>query len=250
VALAGPVAILAGEHWRLAWAGFVVIAVVVGVSATRLAPPRDDGALRRPQLSPSWFFCPRSRPLLLSAVLIGAGSSVWWVFSVDAMQNAGMSATPARVVYAVCGAACLLGSLSGMAFDRFGLRTTYLASTVLLAMSLALLGAATADLVAALVAATLFGAFYAAVIAAHGVWSAEVFDEHPAAGLAAVSTALTIGTLIGPTVAGILIEHSGHAEALLAAAVAGFAALTFCPPSTRRRAALAEHRCSAAPVRP
>jgi len=117
-------------------------------------------------------------------------------------------------------------------------------------LGLALLGAATADLVAALVAATLFGAFYAAVIAAHGVWSAEVFDEHPAAGLAAVSTALTIGTLIGPTVAGILIEHSGHAEALLAAAVAGFAALTFCPPSTRRRAALAEHQCSAAPVRP
>jgi predicted MFS family arabinose efflux permease len=250
VVLAGPVAILAGDQWRVAWASFVVIAVVAGIGATRLAPSRDDVTLRRPQLSPSWFFCPRSRPLLLSAVLVGAGSSVWWVFSVDALRHAGTTATPARAVYAVCGAAMLLGSVSGFAFDRLGLRASYLGSTLLLGVSLGLLGAATADLVAALVAATLFGACYAAVIAAHGVWSAQVFEEHPAAGLAAVSTALTLGTLAGPAVAGVIIEHSGHAVALASAAVIGGAALPFCPPSARRRAALANHNCAAAPVRP
>jgi predicted MFS family arabinose efflux permease len=250
VALAGPVAILAGDHWRLAWASFVVIAVIAGVAATRLAPARADAPLRRPQLSPSWFFCPLSRPLLLSAVLVGAGSSVWWVFSVDAMQHAGMAATSTRVVYAVCGAACLLGSLSGFAFERLGLRGSYLGSAVLLAVSLGLLGAATADLLAALVAATLFGAFYAAVVAAHGVWSARVFEQHPAAGLAAVSTALTIGTLIGPTLAGVVIDRSGHALALVGAAVISALALPFCPPSARRRTVLAEHDCTAAPVRP
>ncbi|MFC7495864.1 MULTISPECIES: MFS transporter [unclassified Nocardioides] len=249
VVLAGPVAILAGDQWRLVWASFVVIAVVTGIAATRLAPARDDVPLRRPQLSPSWFLCPRSRPLLVSAVLIGAGSSVWWVFNVDAMQQAGMAATPARIVYAVCGAAMLLGSLSGVAFERLGLRITYLGSTALLGLSLALLGAATADVAAALVASALFGAFFAAVIAAHGVWSARVFDEHPAAGLAAVSTALTLGTLVGPIVAGVLIDHSGHATALAIAAVTCGAALPFCPPSRRRRVALAGHECTAAPVR-
>jgi predicted MFS family arabinose efflux permease len=250
VVLAGPVAILAGDQWRLAWTSFVVIAVVAGVAAMRLAPPRDDVSLRRPQLSPSWFFCPRSRPLLLSAVLVGAGSSVWWVFSVDAMQHAGIAVTPARVVYAVCGAAMLLGSVSGFAFERLGLRPSYLGSTLLLGISLALLGAATADLVAALVAAALFGACFAAVIAAHGVWSAQVFDEHPAAGLAAVSTALTLGTLAGPALAGVIIDHSGHALALASAAAISGAALPFCPPSARRRSALAKHDCAAAPVRP
>jgi predicted MFS family arabinose efflux permease len=175
---------------------------------------------------------------------------VWWVFSVDAMQHAGMSATAARVVYAVCGAACLLGSLSGFAFERLGLRSSYLGSTLLLAGSLALLGAATADPVAALVAAALFGTFYAVVIAAHGVWSAQVFEEHPAAGLAAVSTALTVGTLVGPTAAGAVIDGSGHSLALAGAAAITAAALPFCPPSARRRAALAEHSCAAAPVRP
>lgn len=250
VVVAGPVAILAGDRWRLVWASFVVIAVVAGVAATRLVPPRDDVTLRRPQLSPSWFFCPRSRDLLLSSVLVGAGSSVWWVFSVDALQHAGVSATQARAAYAVCGAAMLLGSVSGLAFERLGLRPSYLGSTLLLGISLGLLGAATADLVAALVAATLFGACFAAVVAAHGVWSAQVFEEHPAAGLAAVSTALTLGTLIGPAAAGVLIQHSGHPLALAGAAVITAAALPFCPPTARRRAALAKHDCTAAPVRP
>jgi predicted MFS family arabinose efflux permease len=153
-------------------------------------------------------------------------------------------------VYAVCGAAMLLGSFSGFAFERLGLRPSYLGSTLLLGVSLGLLGAAHADLVVALVAAALFGAFYAAVIAAHGVWSAQVFEQHPAAGLAAVSTALTLGTLVGPAVAGVMIDRSDHALALAGAAVISCAAVPFCPPSARRRAALATHHCAAARVRP
>jgi predicted MFS family arabinose efflux permease len=250
VVLAGPVAILAGDQWRAAWASFVVIAVAAGVAATRLAPPRADVPMRRPQLSLSWFLCPRSRPLLLSAIMVGAGSSVWWVFSVDAMQHAGIAATPARVVYAVCGAAMLLGSFSGFAFERLGLRPSYLGSTLLLGVSLGLLGAAHADVVVALVAAALFGAFYAAVIAAHGIWSAQVFEQHPAAGLAAVSTALTLGTLVGPAAAGVIIDRGDHVLALASAAVISCAAVPFCPPSARRRAALAKHHCAAAQVRP
>ncbi len=250
VALAGPIAIVAGDQWRFAWGGFVVLAVATGVVATRLAPGRPADSLRRPQLSLGWFFCPRSGPLLISAVLVGAGSSVWWAFSVDAMQSAGLGTTPARVVYAVCGAAMLLGSVSGLAFARVGLRAGYLGAVVLLAGSLALLAAATSDLRAALMAAVLFGAFFAAVIAAQGIWSAQVFATHPAAGLAAYSAALTIGTMLGPAVAGSAIQQGGHALALVGAAVATGAAVCFGPPSQRRRQELAEHRCQATPVRP
>ena len=154
VALAGPVAIVAGDQWRAAWVVFVVIAVAVGALSVLLAPARtSDEQLRRPQLSTSWFFCPRSRPLLVSAVLVGAGSSVWWAFSVDAMRSSGLDATSSRVVYAVCGAAMLLASFSGIVFARQGLRLSYLGSTALLAASLGLLALATANLAAVLVAA-------------------------------------------------------------------------------------------------
>ncbi len=252
VALAGPIAIVAGDQWRTEWAVFVVLAVAVGIMATIQAPARDGDRLRRPQLSVSWFFCPRSRPLLLSAVLVGAGSSTWWAFSVDAMRNAGLDATSARIVYAVCGAAMLLASVSGVVFERRGLRPSYLGSTALHAASLALQAFATSSLVAVLIAAVLFGAFYATVIAAHGIWSARVFSTHPAAGLAAVSTALTIGTLAGPVLAGLAIQYAGYAPALIGAAAVTILAIPFCPPTAERRKILAAHEdeCTAAPVKP
>ncbi|MDQ6851561.1 MAG: MFS transporter [Actinomycetota bacterium] len=250
VAIAGPIAIAAGDGWRLAWSVFVALAIVVGAVAVFLAPTRNSGQqLRRPQLSWTWFFCPKSRPLLISAVLIGTGSAVWWAFSVDALREAGVDATSARTVYAVCGAAGILASASGTVFARHGLRSGYLTACTLLAASLAVLGFATSHLVAALSAAVLFGIFYNSVIAAQGIWSSRVFADHPAAGLAAVNTALTVGTLIGPSIAGAVIAAAGFTTTLAAAAAVTLAALTFCPPTARRRHILSTHQCNAAPVR-
>jgi predicted MFS family arabinose efflux permease len=249
VAIAGPIAIAAGSDWRLAWMVFVALAVAAGVTAGLFAPAHHHERPRRPQLSWSWFLCPRSRPLLVSAVLIGAGSAVWWSFSVDALRHAGIDATPARIVYAVCGAAGILASASGGVFDRIGLRRGYLLACTLLAASLALLGTVATHLAAALVAAVLFGTFYNTAVAAQGIWSSRVFADHPAAGLAAVNTALTIGTLAGPSIAGTSITHLGYPTTLVAAAAVVLTALVFCPPTERRRRILAEHHCTAAPVR-
>ncbi|TDQ00204.1 MFS transporter [Labedaea rhizosphaerae] len=247
VALAGPIAITAGGQWRIAWLVFVALAVSAGIMAVSFAPRRPR-RLRRPQLSWTWFFCPRSRPLLLAAVLIGAGSAVWWTFCVDALRHAGIGPTTARVVYAVCGAAGIIASFSGAVLKGIGLRRGYLAACTLLAVSLALLGLVSAHLVAALGAAVLFGVFYVSVTAMQGIWSARVFADHPAAGLTAVNVALTLGTLTGPALAGVSIARFGFPATLVAAAVVIVAALPFCPPTARRKRILDEHVCTAAPV--
>lgn len=109
-----------------------------------------------------------------------------------ALRHAGINATPARIVYAVC----------GVASDH---------------------------LLAASAAAVLFGIFYNSVIAAQGIWSSRVFADHPSAGLAAINSALTIGTLAGPSIAGAAIARFGFRTSLVAAAVIA-AALGFCPP--------------------
>jgi len=264
VAIAGPIAIAAGDRWRTAWLAFTVLAVGAGVAAVLLAPGRDadrdadratgrdarrdTGRVQRPRLSWTWFFCPRSRPLLVSAVLVGAGSSVWWVFSVDALREAGMSATPAKILYATCGAASILASLSGAVVGRLGLRGGYLGACAPLAASLVLVGLATAQPVAATAAAIVFGIFYSAVVAVHGTWSTRVFADHPSAGLAAVNTALTIGTLLGPVLAGVTIQHTGYRTTLVGAGVTVLLALACCPPTARRKRILAAHRCTARPV--
>lgn len=249
VAVAGPIAVVAGGQWRLAWGGFVVLAVLAGVLAVRLAPAHEHRRLVRPQLSWTWFFCPRSRPLLCSAVVVGVTSSVWWAFGVDAMRSGGVDATSARVVYAACGVASVLASFSGSAYDRLGLRRGYLITCGLLAGSLAVFGLATDLVSAALLGAVAFGVFYCAIIAAQGIWSSRVFPDHPAAGLAAVNTALTVGTLLGPTLAGLALQQLGYGRTLVGAALLTVVALPFCPPTPEKAKALAAHECRAAPVR-
>ncbi|ALG10549.1 hypothetical protein AOZ06_29905 [Kibdelosporangium phytohabitans] len=229
VALAGPIAVVAGQNWRVAWLVFVALAIGVGFLAVLRTPSRRGIAGPSVKLNWSWFVCPRSGPLLASAVLVGLGSSVWWSFSVDAMREAGIATTWARIVYAVCGAASLLASLSGSVFTRLGLRAGYRIGVVLLAVALLLLGAGTGQLALVVIAAVLFGASYAAVVAAQGLWSAEVFAERPSAGLAAINTALTIGTIIGPATAGLLVGQVGYPVVLLAAAACCALGLTCAP---------------------
>jgi predicted MFS family arabinose efflux permease len=251
VAVAGPVAVGFGDQWRFAWLTFVVLAVAAGIIATVLAPAkvRHEGRARLPQLSWTWFVCPKSRPLLLSAVLIGAGSAVWWTFSVEALRAAGLSAGQARFAYALCGVAAIIASWSGSVVNRIGLRNSYLAACALLAAALALIALGTDQFALVLLAAVLFGSSYNAVVAGQGLWSAEVFAQRPSAGLAAVSTALTLGTITGPALAGSAIHTIGYTRTLLTAAVLVGVATFFCPPSARRRQILANHHCRAAPVR-
>jgi predicted MFS family arabinose efflux permease len=230
VALAAPVAIALGTRWRAAWLVFAGLALIAGVAAVATAPATRGTSTGLPRLHWAWFVCPRSGPLLVSAILIGAGSSVWWAFSVDAMRHAGVAETPARVVYAVCGAAGVLASVAGAASRRLGLRRFYVTTCLVLVVALALLGLGTASLAAGLVAAVLFGVSYNGVIAAQGLWNADVFRARPSAGLAAVNTALTIGTITGPAVAGLAIGSFGYPVTLLAAALTVGLAIRHAPP--------------------
>jgi len=232
VAMAGPVAIVFGSSWRVAWLVFAGLAVVVGIIATRAAPARrvGGGGLRPPRLSWSWLVCPRSRPLLLSAVLVGAGSSVWWAFSVDALRAAGLGETEARIAYAVCGVAGVAASATGVLTNRIGLRRGYLVGCVALVVAIVLPGVAAAQLAAALVGMGLFGVAYNGVIAGQGLWNATVFGERPSAGLAAVNTALTLGMIGGPSVAGLVIHSYGFPAAFLGAAAVVAVGAFFAPP--------------------
>ena len=219
VAVAGPVAIVAGDRWRLAWLVFAGLAVATGVLGTLAAPGRDtDIRHRRPQLSWTWFFCPRSRPLLISAVLVGAGSSVWWAFSVGALRADGLGETPARIVYATCGVAGIAASAAGTVFARVGLRTGYLVTVVLLGASAAALTLAASGLGSALVAAAAFGVLYPTVIAAQGIWSSRVFaswastTRAPRASCTSSRGFFALGVLInlGPRIGKYVKGHYGH----------------------------------------
>ena len=229
VAVAAPVALLAGADWRGAWELFALIAAIATAWALTVLPARPDsaGPADVVRLRLRWFYCPRSSPLLAGALLVGLASSPYWTFGVDHLVNqGGLSSGQSRAFLAIVGVASIGGSIGGDAVRRFGARTTFTLAALAEAASLLLLGGAPGSLTAVVTSALLFGAAYNTVLAVEAIWSAKVFAARPSAGLAAVMVMNALGLLTGAPILGALADHTGFpavfaiAGALLIAAVA------------------------------
>jgi predicted MFS family arabinose efflux permease len=219
VLVAAPIALLAGESWRMAWLGFTLLATLATLWAVR-AVPRTVAAQTgsRPRLEPGWFVCPRSGPLLMGALLVGLAASVYWTFAVDLAHQAGMGRDGARVLLGVVGAASIAGSLGGDLVERLGGRAALALCSLSLATALALLASAAGGRVGALVSAAAFGAAYTLVVALQVIWSARVYADRPAVGVGAVMFVMSIGLLAGPPVAGAVADGASLAAAFYAGA--------------------------------
>jgi predicted MFS family arabinose efflux permease len=221
VAIAVPIALVAGSAWRSAWLAFAVVSMLVTLWAARVLPiagtrptPRD-----LPRISWSWLVCPRSGPLLVGALLIGLAASVYWTFAVDYLVTQGsLPTSTSRLFLALVGAASVLGTLAGDLLRRVSPAGAFSALTAILAGSLGLLAAAPASLGAAALSGVLFGASLNLIVAIQSIWSSRVFAERPSAGLAAVMFMLGLGLLVGPPAAGLLADRLGLGTVLLLAA--------------------------------
>lgn len=229
VALAAPIAIVAGTSWRNAWLAFACVALAATGWAARVLP-RDGRARERERRggggAGGWasVICRRSLPLLAGAVLIGLGSSAYWTFAVEYLTDAGsLSATASRSFLGIVGVASILATLSGDLLTRLGAAPVYRVAAGAEGGALVLLAAAPASLAAALGSGILFGAAYNAVLAIQSIWAAHLFAGRPSLGIAAVMAANGAGFVVGPLAAGLLAEPLGLGVVLLigAALVAG-----------------------------
>jgi predicted MFS family arabinose efflux permease len=239
-----PIALAAGASWRAAWVVFAVLAVAATLWAAwalrGVDPPATADRLRA-----NWFVCPRSGPLLAGALLIGLGSSVYWTFAVDLVAgDGGMSASSARLVLALVGAASLIGSFSGDLVEGIGARSTSVGGAIALSASLLLLASAPGSWLAIVPSAILFGTAYNVVVSVEAIWSARVFAGRPATGLAAVMFMLATGLLIGPAAAGVAATSYGLPSAFVGGAVVAAAVALFAP-----REELRHHAPAAPPSR-
>src|SRR5215207_2700909 len=64
VAIAVPIALVAGSAWRSAWLAFAVVSMLVTLWAARVLPTAGTRATPHelPRISRRWLVCPRSRP--------------------------------------------------------------------------------------------------------------------------------------------------------------------------------------------
>lgn len=229
VAVAVPVALVAGAAWRSAWLVYAVLAGATLVWAARVLPgrPASGPPSGLPALRLGWFVCPRSGPLLAGSFAAGLAASAYWTFAVDhVVSDGGIAAADARLLLVVVGIAGVLGTLGADLVRAVGARLSLLAAGAALSGSLVLVGLAPGAWSAVLVSGLLFGAAYNLLIAVQVLWSATVFADRPSAGLAGISFLLAVGMLAGPPLAGALSRPLGmDGVFVLAAGIAALAGL-------------------------
>jgi predicted MFS family arabinose efflux permease len=231
VAAAVPVALAVGSTWRAAWlvfGGAAVLATLFALVTVRDARGASGTGKALPPLSLAWFVCPRSGPLLVGALLVGVGASVFWTFGADFATSDGPSAAAGGVLLGVVGVASVLGSVGGDLLERIGGRRALQANALGLAVSLCVLALWHGSWAGVVLSGVAFGMTYNMLLAVQVIWSARVFADRPATGLAAVMLMLGVGQLIGPPLAGALADGVGLAPAfyLGAVLVAGTALLS------------------------
>jgi predicted MFS family arabinose efflux permease len=237
VALAAPVALLAGHGWRLAWLSFAILAALATIWAAAVLPagrPESGGpAVMTTRSGPGAL---RPRRLLTASLLVGLASSVYWTFGVDYVRtDGGLTSTQSRLFLAAVGVASVAGTLSAQLIERLGARALFVIAAVAEAVSLLLLGAVPDRPATVVASAVLFGAAYNTVVAATVIWSARLHAHRPSRGLAAIMTMQAIGLLVGPPILGAVADQTGFLV-VFAAAAALLIATTMLAPAREPRA--------------
>lgn len=120
-------------------------------------------------------------PVLLAAMLVGAGSAAVWTFGPDQLTDIGqLPATSTALLWCLLGGAGALGAVSGDLVNRIGLRRTWTLGATVTATSTLLLGVPP-DVVP-LAALTLigFGGGYVALSGVLIIWAARLSPQRAA----------------------------------------------------------------------
>lgn len=83
VAVAAPIAILAGDSWRIAYVGFAVCAALSTTFAARTLRGRRAVSAARKSVSCEPRLKRSARPMIAASLLIGLGSAAFWTFAVE-----------------------------------------------------------------------------------------------------------------------------------------------------------------------
>ncbi|MCT1515490.1 MFS transporter [Dietzia cercidiphylli] len=222
IALGGLAVIATYTSWRLVWVGVAVAAVIAAVVNLLLVPRTDPTGRPREQ---------RDLATLARALPVPAGYSVvyfavvviYFTYAADVLGGTDLPALAVPVIYVLIGASGLVALTTGAMAGRWGSPRVAAMCLVIVALALALLGAAGDSLVATLVSACVFGVGYMTGSAVLAVWTAELVPDRAGA---AFTTCLVVGavsSVVAPAIAGTVIPTVGLGTLLLISAAVSLA---------------------------
>ena len=245
--LSGPVAVLLGGSWRVAWGLFALFGLVSTAWCVSVVPAvqtRTASNFRKLKLT-SLIAGERGR-LFLVAFLTGIATSIYWAFSVDLVTNGNalekiefagsmIEATMfGQIFWTFVGLAGFSGVFAGAIVERLG---------VIRALSVFQIGIAFATAMIALAhtavpvigSGLIFGSFFVFTAATLGMWSLELFEDTPTVGFGTTFLLLSAGQFVGPALVGLAIGSVELSTLFLVASLFSVAIVFLLP---RRPAAL------------
>lgn len=229
VAVAGPIALLTYEHWRVAWLVFAILCGLATILVARAVPAspvsRTPGRGKLPALLPHPLLPAGSARLMTAAGLMGAASAAVWTFGRDLLVTVGgMSGQASMIAWILLGAFGVLGAAAGDIAGRFGVGTGWLTAMLVLATATGLLAAFPGSVIIAWIAAASFGAAYIVLTGLLLIWGTRVYSQSPATGVGLAFLVIALGQAVGAPLIGAVTEVAGPRLAFIAAALTGVAA--------------------------
>lgn len=206
VVLSGPVALMMGEQWRLAYAGFAIVAVGLAFAAAFTLPRGLQRATTSTQGMPS--LTSALRRLIAAAFLTGAASTAIWSFGAQLVAlRLDWSSAGAGLLWIAIGAAGIAGASAGHLIARFGMDRVHHIFLAAMAAGILMIGIADTSAAMTLGGGLLFGAAYIMLTGVYLLWGVRALPDRPATGVTIAFLALAVGQTAGAALFGLLMEH-------------------------------------------
>ena len=214
VALSGPVALMIGGHWRLAFAGFAAVALAMAAVAAVTVPAARVGTGTARGLPP---LTGALAHLVVAAFLMGAASTALWSFGGQlAISRLGWGTAGVGTLWVAIGVAEIVGAWAGSLVARFGIDRVHWAFLGAMAVGILAAGSAVATPATTLAGGALFGASYVTLTGVYLVWGAAALPDRPATGVTIGFLAVAVGQTAGAPVFGLLMDRLGANYAVVA----------------------------------
>lgn len=206
VVLSGPIALMLGGQWRLAFTGFAVAAFIMAIAAAFIVPSETKAAPKTATgLPPINGVIVR---LIAAAFLMGASSTALWSFGGQLVTHQlGWSSTGAGLLWIAIGAAGIAGAGAGTLVARFGIDRTHWLFLAALAAGIMLVGTSITTPLLALCGGMLFGAAYIMLTGVYLIWGVSALPDRPATGLMIGFLTIAIGQTAGAPIFGLLMDQ-------------------------------------------
>lgn len=215
--------------WRYACVLFAVVALLTLLPVWRYLP--SGAAVQVEPSAKVSLFTRQVVRLAIIAFISGMASAAWWSFGPEVLrQHAKVADTLISLLWLVCGAAGMLGVLTGPLACLIGMRQVYRLSLLFMAAPLMVIAFSHAFSVWLLLAVALCGAGYITLSGVLLVGGAQATPKRSASGVGVVFFMLAAGQIAGSLLFGLLYAQIGAALALIAfTLLAG--AMLFYPPA-------------------